>query len=80
MFRPGVIVPLHAVKSKTALYQFVYVLTKPLFAVIRAIRPNALVTSVDIGQAMLAVAREGYPRPILEVSDIKRAARSGAPA
>ena len=76
MFRPGVIVPLHAVKSKTALYQFVYVLTKPLFAVIRAIRRDALVTSVDIGQAMLAVARDGYPRPILEVADIKQAARS----
>jgi uncharacterized protein YbjT (DUF2867 family) len=76
MFRPGVIVPLHAVRSKTALYQVAYVLTRPLFAAIRAIRPDALVTSVDIGQAMLAVARSGYPRSVLEVRDIKQAARS----
>ena len=34
-----------------------------------------MVTSVEVGQAMLSVARHGYVRPILEVTDIQEAAR-----
>jgi hypothetical protein len=34
-----------------------------------------MVTTRDIGQAMLAVARQGYPRPILEIADIKTIAQ-----
>jgi uncharacterized protein YbjT (DUF2867 family) len=79
MFRPGVIRPLHAVRSKTALYRVAYVLATPLFGLMQAIRPGALVTSVEVGQAMLSVARHGYPQPILEVLDIQKAARAAAP-
>jgi uncharacterized protein YbjT (DUF2867 family) len=75
MFRPGVIEPLHAVRSKTALYRLAYVAATPLFSLMRAVRPGSLVTSVEVGRAMLAVARGGYPRPILEVADIQAAAR-----
>ena len=52
-----------------------YVLAKPLFGVIRAIRPPAIVTSVEVGLAMLGVARNGYLRSILEVADIQDGAR-----
>jgi hypothetical protein len=45
---------------------------------IRAIWPRSLVTSVDIGQAMLNVVRRGYPKAILEVLDIQDAARAPA--
>ncbi len=74
MFRPGVIEPLHAVRSKTALYRLAYRVATPVFALMRALRPGALVTSVQVGQAMLSVARSGYVRPILEVADIQKAA------
>ena len=75
MFRPGVIKPLHAVRSKTLAYRAAYVLAKPLFGLMRTFWPRSIVTSVDVGQAMLTVARSGYPRPILEVADIQDAAR-----
>jgi uncharacterized protein YbjT (DUF2867 family) len=71
MFRPGVIQPMHAVRSKTALYRATYLLATPLFGLIRTFWPRSIVTSVEVGQAMLGVARGGYPRPILEVPDIQ---------
>lgn len=74
MFRPGVIRPLHAVRSKTALHRSAYLLAKPVFWLIQAVSPRSLVTSVEVGLAMLSVARRGYPRPILEVGDIQDAA------
>jgi len=80
MFRPGVIQPMHAVRSKTAAYRAAYVLAKPFFGLMRSIRPRSIVTSVEVGLAMLTVARSGYPRPILEVADIQDAARRPANA
>jgi uncharacterized protein YbjT (DUF2867 family) len=75
MFRPGIIQPLHRVRSKTTLYRLTYAVATPLFGVIRTVWPRSLVTSVDIGQAMLNVARRGYPKAVLEVPDIQDAAR-----
>jgi uncharacterized protein YbjT (DUF2867 family) len=75
MFRPGIIQPMHDVKSKTRAYRVTYDLVRPLFWVIRALWPRAIVTSVEVGRGMLGVARRGYPRAILEVRDIQDAAR-----
>jgi hypothetical protein len=36
--------------------------------------PNSISTTREIGQAMLAVARNGWPRPVLEAKDIHKAA------
>jgi hypothetical protein len=66
---------MHAVRSKTTAYRVAYVLAKPLFGVIRTFWPRTIVTSEQVGLAMLGVARRGYPRAILEVPDIQDAAR-----
>ena len=72
MFRPGVIRPMHKVRSKTALYRAAYVVATPLFSLMEALTPGALTTSVRVGRAMLAVARGDASGPILEVADINR--------
>lgn len=74
MFRPGIIQPMHKVRSKTALYRVIYGVATPLFGIIRKVWPRSLVTSVEIGNAMLTVARGGFPKKILEVGDILDAA------
>jgi uncharacterized protein YbjT (DUF2867 family) len=74
MFRPGIIQPLDGIRSKTALYQVFYTLAKPLLPLLRAAFPNHVLTTQQIGQAMLAVAREGFPRRVLESRDIRAAA------
>ncbi len=70
MFRPGVIQPLHGVRSKTALYQFFYTLAAPLFPLFRAIFPQQITTTEQIGKAMLIVAKRGSDKKLLESKDI----------
>jgi uncharacterized protein YbjT (DUF2867 family) len=76
MFRPGVIQPLDGIRSKTPAYRILYALFKPLFPVVRWLMPNQVVTTREVGRAMLAVARKGYARRVLEPKDILIAARS----
>ena len=70
MFRPGAIVPMHGVRSKTALYQTMYSLTRPVLPVLQRVFPNAIVTTEQVGRAMLSVAKRGAPAAILESRDI----------
>ena len=70
MFRPGIIQPLHGVRSKTALYNAVYVALGPVLGLWRRLSPNGLTTSEQVGQAMLVVAKRGTPSPIVETADI----------
>jgi hypothetical protein len=72
MFRPGAIVPLHGVRSKTAWVRLIYLLAAPIVPLWRAVLPTTITTSEQVGRAMLRVAREGYATPILETSDINR--------
>jgi uncharacterized protein YbjT (DUF2867 family) len=71
MFRPGVIQPLHGLRSRTAAYQVLYTLMKPLLPVLRRTFPDSILTTEQIGLAMLEVSRNGAPKRILESRDIK---------
>lgn len=70
MFRPGIIQPLHGVRSKTPLYQAIYVVLAPVLGLWRRLSPDALTTSEQVGKAMLAVVRRGAPSPFVEMPDI----------
>jgi uncharacterized protein YbjT (DUF2867 family) len=70
MFRPGAIQPLHGVRSKTAAYRVLYSLTAPLLPLLRRMFPGLILTTDQIGRAMLAVVRNGSPRKVLESRDI----------
>jgi uncharacterized protein YbjT (DUF2867 family) len=71
MFRPGFIQPLHGIRSKTALYQAIYSLTGPVIPLLRRLFPKVILTTEEIGKAMLAVAKRGAPVKVLEVRDIQ---------
>jgi len=70
MFRPAGIVPMHGITSKTPLYRAAYALTRPFWPVLEAAFPQYVTTTERIGRAMVRVAREGAPKPILETRDI----------
>jgi len=72
MFRPGAIQPLHGIRSKTRLYRVIYDLTAPLLPLLQRWLPDSITTTEQIGKAMLKVARDGAPKPILENADINR--------
>ena len=70
MFRPAGIQPLHGIKSKTAWVQAIYVATAPLLSWLSRVAPKYVTTTEQMGRAMIKVARDGYPKPVLESEDI----------
>ncbi|MDB4982168.1 MAG: hypothetical protein JWM82_2920 [Myxococcales bacterium] len=70
MFRPGIIEPLHGIVSRTRAYRVLYVLLKPLVALIKLFWPASITTTERVGRAMLIAAKRGAPKPILENPDI----------
>jgi uncharacterized protein YbjT (DUF2867 family) len=78
MFRPGFIQPLHGIRSKTKLYQFFYTALNPILPLLKSAFAKSITTTEELGRAMINVAKHGYPKPILEVPDIVRAASSAS--
>jgi len=70
MLRPGIILPMHGIKSKTTLYRVGYTLMTPLYPALRALFPRAITTTEHLGRVMLRLARSGYSKPVLEPADI----------
>jgi uncharacterized protein YbjT (DUF2867 family) len=70
MFRPAGIQPLHGIKSKTAWVQGIYVAAAPLLSLLNRVAPKYMTTTEQVGRAMIRVARDGFPRPVLESEDI----------
>ncbi|HEY5850301.1 MAG TPA: NAD-dependent epimerase/dehydratase family protein [Lysobacter sp.] len=75
LFRPGIIQPLHGVRSKTGWIQTFYTLSSPVLSLSRRLFPHSVLTTERIGQAMLAVARDGAANPVLESRDIEDVVR-----
>ena len=70
MFRPGLIVPLDGIKSKTRLYRAFYAAMAPLLPLLNAAFPKYVTTTEQVGRAMIKVARQGATKSVLENSDI----------
>lgn len=70
MFRPGIIQPLHGIKSKTRLYRIGYAVATPLYPLLKGLFPRHITTTRQVGRAMLAVAKHGAAQPVLENPEI----------
>ncbi|HEV2682293.1 MAG TPA: epimerase [Rhodanobacter sp.] len=75
VLRPGIIQPLHGIRSKTDAYRWFYALARPLLPLLRALMPNTVLSTEIVGRAMLAVARHGAPKTVLEAADISALGR-----
>jgi uncharacterized protein YbjT (DUF2867 family) len=78
VFRPGMIQPLDGIKSRTAAYRVFYSLFKPVLPLLRAALPNQVLTTRQIGQAMLAATRSGEHSRVLETADIAKLGKQAA--
>lgn len=70
MFRPGAIIPLRGIKSRTKLYQFMYDYFMWLIKLIKAMAPNSVCNTTQIGLAMINTVNQGYEKHILDPKDI----------
>ena len=70
MFRPGAILPLRGIKSKTKSYQFFYNYFTWLLKIMKTISPKSIVNTTQIGKAMINVTKYGYEKTIITPEDI----------
>ncbi len=77
MFRPGMIVPMHGIRSRTALYRVPYALMSPLLPLLRAAFPKYVTSTEALGRAMITVAKHGAAKAVLESADINAVLAGG---
>jgi uncharacterized protein YbjT (DUF2867 family) len=75
MFRPGVIRPLHGIRSKTRSYRVLYVVMAPFVLLAAGIAPNSITTTEKMGRAMIHAAARGAPKALLGTRDINDLAK-----
>ena len=68
MLRPGIIQPLHGIRSRTGACRWLYRLGAPLL-LLRRLLPDTVRTEA-LGHAMLAAARRSASRAVLETVDV----------
>lgn len=76
MFRPGAIIPLKGIKSKTKLYQFFYDYFLWLLKLMKWLMPNSIVNTTQIGIAMINASHQGYAKSVIDPADILLLAKS----
>jgi hypothetical protein len=59
------------IRSKTSAYRVGYAITKPALPLPRRFFPRYILSTEEIGRAMLYVAKRGAPKSILETWDIR---------
>jgi len=72
MLRPGFIQPLHGIRSRTRLYRVLYTLLSPLVPLLKRLAPGLVLTTEELGRAMIQIAAHGQAPPRLEVADIRK--------
>lgn len=76
MFRPGAIQPMHGERPKVKATRIALAIGRPLFPLLRLLFPRSILTTEQIGRAMIQAARSGAPKKILEAADILDLART----
>lgn len=66
-FRPGIMLPFPGQKNWKPVYKWIG-------KIIQAISPKRVLTIQQVGRAMIHAVTTGYPKPILEIPDIRRLA------
>lgn len=75
MVRLGFLRPVHGEVSRTRWARLLYAVLGPLAPVIQALAPGMVVTSEELGRAMIRAARERPPTHVLEMRDLQSLAR-----
>jgi uncharacterized protein YbjT (DUF2867 family) len=70
MLRPGVIIPMHGVKSKTRIYRVFYTVLGPVLPLLKSLFPRSVIDTEHLGRVMIRLARSGYSKNVLEMADL----------
>jgi len=64
------LVPAHGEVSRTPWVRIAAVVARPLVPLVRAIAPDVLIGTDELGRAMIRAARVGAPNRLLEMRDL----------
>ena len=70
MFRIGALRAMHGEVSKTRWTRILYAVFRPLWPLVRVIASGSMITTEQLGRAMIRVARHGAPTRVLENRDL----------
>jgi uncharacterized protein YbjT (DUF2867 family) len=76
MFRPGLIQPMHGIRSRTKSYRVLYALLAPVLPLAQMAFPSAITTTDTLARAMIEVARHGTSKTHLGNADILAVSRA----
>ena len=71
MIRLAALRPMHGEVSKTRWTRIGYKVLRPLLPLMHAIAPGAVITTEELGRAMIRAARNGAPKRVLENRDLR---------
>lgn len=71
MIRLSALLPMHGETSRTRWTRIAYVVFRPILPLLRALVPGTVVTTEELGRAMIRLARQGAPKRILEARDLR---------
>lgn len=66
-FRPGFMKSTEGQKNVKSYYKYI----NWMYPILKALMPNHVSTLKEVGMAMINAVQKGYPKPILEIKDIK---------
>jgi uncharacterized protein YbjT (DUF2867 family) len=70
MLRPGYIQPTGGIRSKTGWYRAMYAIAMPVYPLMKRIFRKYVMTTNDLGRAMIKIAKYGASKRVLEAADI----------
>jgi uncharacterized protein YbjT (DUF2867 family) len=76
VFRPAMIQPLDGIQSKTASYRIIYGLIAPFLTAARHFWPSHISTTQELGKTMLAAAKRGTEKRVVEAKQIREVLQS----
>jgi uncharacterized protein YbjT (DUF2867 family) len=76
VFRPAMIQPLDGIESKTANYRIMYKLLAPFLSVAHSFWPRYITTTQELGRALLAAAKHGAGKRVVESRQIREVLQS----
>ena len=70
MYRPGGIIPLKGIQPSSRLYRVLITYLKWLLYLMKALAPNSIVDTTQIGLSMINIVQTGYEKKIIDPKDI----------
>jgi uncharacterized protein YbjT (DUF2867 family) len=78
MIRLGALRPMHGERSKSTGGGVLLTVMSPFWPILQWLWPNGVITTEELGRAMILAARNGGPKRVLESADLVALGRRGA--